>query len=189
MQNFNLQDRHLAMTAIGTLHRLSLLDELWTGYLAEATQIPERDVATLGELSNEMRSLLDDARHQLQLLRAPFGKLEIDLDERFAALFASGSLPRDMKDKALARVRRDGGMKPRTLAAMDEVIRKAPGEQAELERKMATIRGGRHVPGDLTVACAIDAIGIGVGLGFGGLGGAALAVYAFGRSVQNHCWG
>ena len=54
---------------------------------------------------------------------------------------------------------------------------------------MKIIRTGHYVTGDLSLACAIDAAGIGIGLGLGGLGGAGLAIYSFGRSVQNHCWG
>jgi hypothetical protein len=117
MQTLSLQDRCLAMRTAATLHRLSLLDEIWTSYLDEAVTIPKRDVAMPGSLIREMRSLLDDAKHQSRLLRKPMAKLSIDWDQRFESLVKISGLSREMKSKVLRRVERDGGVRSVTLKA------------------------------------------------------------------------
>ena len=189
MQTLNLQDCCLAVRAAATLDRLSLLDQIWTSYLSQAISIPTHDIAALASLAKEMHSLLDDAKQHAQALQEPIAHLEIDWDQRFASVIKSVRLSRGMKEKVLKRVRSDGGIRARTLEALDGIVKKASDDQQELNRKMDIIHEGRYVAGDLSLACMIDAAGMGIGLGLGGLGGAALAVYSFGRSVQNHCWG
>jgi hypothetical protein len=189
MKTLNLQDRLLVARAGATFARLSLLDDIWTSYLEKAVNVPKRDVAPLGLLTSEMRSLLDDARLQARLLKRPIAKLEIDWDQRFTSVMKSVRLSRDMTKKVLALVERDGGVRARTLKALAEVVKKASDDQKELKRKMQIISKGGYVPGDLRLACVIDAAGMGCGLAAGGLGGAALFVFSFGQSVRNHCWG
>ncbi len=189
MQNLTLKDCFLATRAAATLHRLSLLDGIWTSYLDEAVTIPKRDYATLGSLTREMSSLLTEAKDQSQLLRKPIARLSIDWNQRFDSMVRSARLSPAIKSNVLARVRRDGGIRSLTLFALNEIVGNASEDQKELRRKMEIIRKGRFVPGDLRLVCMIDAACIGIGLGLGGFGGAAVAVAAFGLSVRNHCWG
>jgi hypothetical protein len=188
MKTLNLQDRCLAARTVATFERLMLLDEVWTSYLGNAVRVRKHDIAALESLTSEMYTLLDDAKKRAQVMKRPIAKLDIDWDKQFMSMINSAHVSRGIRTQVLRRVALDGGIRTRTLKALVEIVKTASVDQQEVKRKMQIIREGRYAPGDIRLACVIDAAGMGVGIAFGGFGGAALAIYSFGRSVRNKCW-
>jgi hypothetical protein len=149
------------MTSLGLeAERLNVLDDLWTGYLAEPHSHVElgADLSALQPIVGEMMFLLSSMFTKSFDLQQLIREFPSDLDHEFELL----------TEKHPARAWLLEHRPPQPLAqtvvdACTVLQQETPGAMVELSEKLARLAEGRFEPGDfrLTLKCAITAIGVG----------------------------
>ena len=174
-----------AANCAASVQQLVFLDSVWTQYLTEARTIPPADVETLAALAAAMNRILTSLSHSAPpLLTLIAGGRTLDL--RAGMREAAARLHLSTEDtQRLMKVFEDiGGDQHAADQLRIRLAREIPAASKELDRKIAVIRAGHFVPGDLpsVLGCALGTFVFSLGLIWGnqslmGLGSEIMRTY------------
>jgi hypothetical protein len=148
----SLEEQFFAAETVTAFARLLALDRIRTDYLQKAERpIPEQDVRTLSDLTDEMDGLLEEAQYRGRDLNNVIHEHGEELHESYMRMLSSDELTEDQK----------GRLQDATLPyrmniveygsiSVLEVVAGAPAERETLATEMRDIRRGGFAASDLS---------------------------------------
>ncbi len=148
----SLEEQFQAADTVNAFARLLALDRIRTDYVQRAERpIPEQDVLTLSDLTDEVDELLGEAQDRVRFLHLVILEHSEELHESYMRMLSSDELTEDQKGR-LQDAPRPHGMNIVEYGRIStlEVGFGTPTERETLAAEMTAIRRGGFAAGDLS---------------------------------------
>jgi hypothetical protein len=149
----SLEGRRKAAEMAVAAQRLSVLDDVWTTYLAAAD--PQnageisRDLPQLEQLVAEMQGGLSDVGERAREFQFLFEEAtSAEVDEALSHALAAQSLPEQPLREQLAPLQEEGDFRGAVLSGCIYIVRHAQEESDLLGEKLGVLQRGEFTPGD-----------------------------------------
>jgi len=148
----SLEEQYFAADTVNVCARLLALDRIRTDYLQRAEHpIPEQDVQTLSDLTDEMDGLLEEVQYRGRDFNNVIREYREELYESYMRMLSSDDeLTEDQKDRLEDAPRRYGDIAEYGMTSVEEATLGARTERETLATEMRNIRRGGFAVGDLS---------------------------------------